>query len=634
MGAKEFASLLGGLALFLYGMNMMSQGMEAAAGNKMKQILERLTTNRYLGVLVGAVITAIIQSSSATTVMVVGFVNSGMMTLRQAVGVIMGANIGTTITGQLIALDAGAIAPFIAFLGVVLVVFLKQPKVRNIGCILAGLGVLFIGMEMMSTAMMPLRDSKAFIDMMTKFSNPLLGILAGAIFTALIQSSSASVGILQALATSGAISFSGAVYVLFGQNIGTCITAVLASIGTGRNAKRTTIIHLSFNIIGTAVFTILCMLTPLTSWVGRFTPANPAAQIANMHTLFNIVTTILLLPAGNLLAKLAEKILPDVDEPEEGMYLKYLKNTKPVTEGKIGVSAINFELTHKEIARMLEIAKKNVADSFTAFLNCDDGFIPKVEEKEEYVDFLNREISKYISTNMAHESNTRGSRILSAYFKVTSNVERISDHAMNICGYSEWLKEKDVRFSQEVREEILQMQQTCEELLTLLLNENMEALDELSRVSALEQKMDDMTEDYRNRMMHRIQEGTASGEGSVLYTEMLTDFERIGDHALNIAQEMTEVRLAELLDLVVGYVIFKSGAARNCNWCCQYHSGCQRRNHDGFYGDLWGCDRGGNGNAKTFLEERKVFASLCDWHADWNRRTVICNRIFLFGISI
>jgi len=545
MGAKEFASLLGGLALFLYGMNMMSQGMEAAAGNKMKQILERLTTNRYLGVLVGAVITAIIQSSSATTVMVVGFVNSGMMTLRQAVGVIMGANIGTTITGQLIALDAGAIAPFIAFLGVVLVVFLKQPKVRNIGGILAGLGVLFIGMEMMSTAMMPLRDSKAFIDMMTKFSNPLLGIMAGAIFTALIQSSSASVGILQALATSGAISFSGAVYVLFGQNIGTCITAVLASIGTGRNAKRTTILHLSFNIIGTAVFTILCMLTPLTSWVGGFTPANPAAQIANMHTLFNIVTTILLLPAGNLLAKLAEKILPDVDEPEEGMYLKYLKNTKPVTEGKIGVSAINFELTHKEIARMLEIAKKNVSDSFTAFLNCDDGFIPKVEEKEEYVDFLNREISKYISTNMAHESNTRGSRILSAYFKVTSNVERISDHAMNICGYSEWLKEKDVRFSQEVREEILQMQQTCEELLTLLLNENMEALDELSRVSALEQKMDDMTEDYRNRMMHRIQEGTASGEGSVLYTEMLTDFERIGDHALNIAQEMTEVRLAE-----------------------------------------------------------------------------------------
>lgn len=217
MGLKEFASLLGGLALFLYGMNMMSQGMEAAAGNKMKQILERLTSNRFMGVLVGAVITAIIQSSSATTVMVVGFVNSGMMTLRQAVGVIMGANIGTTITGQLIALDVSAIAPFIAFFGVVLVVFLKKPKLRNVGGILAGLGVLFIGMEMMSTAMMPLRDNETFINMMTKFSNPLLGILAGAVFTALIQSSSASVGILQALANSGAISFSGAVYVLFGH---------------------------------------------------------------------------------------------------------------------------------------------------------------------------------------------------------------------------------------------------------------------------------------------------------------------------------------------------------------------------------------------------------------------------------
>ena len=268
MDLFSILTLIGGLALFLYGMNAMGDGLAKVSGGKLEKILENLTSNPIKAVLLGAGVTAVIQSSSATTVMVVGFVNSGIMKLSQAVGVIMGANIGTTITGQLIALDAGAIAPFIAFLGVVMVVFLKQPKVRNIGGILAGLGVLFIGMEMMSTAMMPLRDSKAFIDMMTKFSNPLLGILAGAIFTALIQSSSASVGILQALATSGAISFSGAVYVLFGQNIGTCITAVLASIGTGRNAKRTTIIHLSFNIIGTAVFTILCMLTPLTSWVG------------------------------------------------------------------------------------------------------------------------------------------------------------------------------------------------------------------------------------------------------------------------------------------------------------------------------------------------------------------------------
>ena len=543
MGFKEITGLLGGLALFLYGMNMMSTGMEAAAGNKMKQILERLTTNRFLGVLVGAVITAIIQSSSATTVMVVGFVNSGMMTLRQAVGVIMGANIGTTITGQLIALDAGAIAPFVAFAGVICVVFFKQQKLKHIGSILAGLGVLFIGMEMMSNAMMPLRDSEVFIRMMTKFSNPVIGILAGTLFTALIQSSSASVGILQALAVSGAIPFSSAVFVLFGQNIGTCITALLASVGTSRNAKRTTIIHLSFNIIGTAVFTILCIVTPLTLAVGNVTPANPAAQIANMHTLFNVVTTMMLLPAGNLLARLAEKILPETDEPEEGMCLLYLKNIKPVRDGKIGTSAISFEQTHKELKRMLEMAKKNVSDGFRAFLNADTALIPVVEEQEEYIDFLNREISKYISSYLVHETSDSGSRVLSGYFKITGNIERVSDHAMNICGYSEWIEKNAVSFSDEAKGEIIEMKQVCEQLLDVLLDENMEALAVLTSVSALEQRMDDMTETFRSNMLDRIRQGTYAKEGSILFSEMLTDFERIGDHALNIAQEMVEINL-------------------------------------------------------------------------------------------
>ena len=259
MEYKNFFALLGGLALFLYGMHQMSEGLNAAAGEKMKQILERLTKNRFLGVGIGAAVTAVIQSSSATTVMVVGFVNSGMMTLRQAVWIIMGANIGTTITGQLIALDAGAVAPLLAFFGVVLILFAGKDRIRYTGEIVAGLGILFIGMDMMGEAMQPLCDSQVFLQAMTKFEHPLLGILAGAAFTAAIQSSSASVGILQTLAQGGAVSFAGAVYVLFGQNIGTCITAVLAAIGTGRNAKRTTIIHLSFNLIGTVVFTVLCM---------------------------------------------------------------------------------------------------------------------------------------------------------------------------------------------------------------------------------------------------------------------------------------------------------------------------------------------------------------------------------------
>ena len=253
MNLSDILSLLGGLALFLYGMQMMSTGLENAAGNRMKQILEKLTSNRFLGVAVGAGITAVIQSSSATTVMAVGFVNSGMMTLRQAVWIIMGANIGTTITGQLIALDAGAFAPLLAFIGVVLIVFVKRVLFHHYGHIIAGLGILFIGMEMMSSAMMPLRDSSTFVELVSNFSNPFIGILAGAGFTALIQSSSASVGILQALAVSGVIGLPTAVYVLFGQNIGTCITAVLASIGTSKNAKRTTAIHLLFNLFGTAL---------------------------------------------------------------------------------------------------------------------------------------------------------------------------------------------------------------------------------------------------------------------------------------------------------------------------------------------------------------------------------------------
>ncbi|MBQ1251552.1 MAG: Na/Pi cotransporter family protein, partial [Firmicutes bacterium] len=308
MGITEILGLLGGLALFLYGMQMMSNGLEAAAGNRMRGILEKLTSNRILAVLVGAGITAVIQSSSATTVMTVGFVNSGMMQLKQAIGVIMGANVGTTITGQLIALDVGALAPLIAFVGVAFVVFTKRQIFHHWGSIIAGLGILFIGMDMMSAAMVPLRDSQTFIDLVTTFRNPIVGIAAGAIFTALIQSSSAAVGILQALAISGLVGLENAVFVLFGMNIGTCITAVLASIGANRAAKRTTIIHLMFNVFGTVLFTLICMATPLVSFVESFTPDNVAGQIANMHTIFNIATTLLLLPFAGVMAKIAVKI--------------------------------------------------------------------------------------------------------------------------------------------------------------------------------------------------------------------------------------------------------------------------------------------------------------------------------------
>lgn len=542
MKITDFFSLLGGLALFLYGMQMMSNGLEAAAGNKMKQILEKLTANRFLGVLVGAGITAVIQSSSATTVMVVGFVNSGMMTLKQAVWIIMGANIGTTITGQLIALDVGQLAPLFAFCGVALIVFVKKQKVHHYGLIVAGLGILFIGMEMMSGAMMPLRESEAFVSLMTKFSNPVLGILAGAVFTAVIQSSSASVGILQALAGSGLIGLSNAVYVLFGQNIGTCITAILAAIGTSRNAKRTTVIHLMFNLIGTTIFTIVCITTPLTSLVESLTPDNVASQIANMHTLFNIVTTLLLLPFGNYLAKAAVRILPEKqDEQADVMHMEFIRPMETKRDTQIGLSAIAVTGIKKELHRMIDMVKENVEASFQAVKAGTTENLETVQEREEYIDYLNKEISKYISKVLVNESNPRDSQYISALFKVCGNVERIGDHAMNICGYTKLIEKQGISFSQEVRVEIDAMKEVCIKALEFLneIHHNQQDNNQdVKAIEKLEQQIDDMTDDYRQKQLVRMQKGTCSEEGCIIYSEMLTDFERIGDHILNIGQEM------------------------------------------------------------------------------------------------
>lgn len=542
MSITNLLMLLGGLGLFLYGMQMMGSGLEAAAGNRMKRILERLTSNTILGVLVGAVITAVVQSSSATTVMVVGFVNSGMMTLRQAVWVIMGANIGTTITGQLIALDVGAIAPLFAFIGVVLVVFIKKQSVRYYGQIIAGLGILFIGMDMMSSSMAPLRESEAFVNLLTQFSNPVLGILAGAVFTAIIQSSSASVGILQALASSGVIGLSNAVFVLFGQNIGTCITAVLASVGTSRNAKRTTIIHLMFNIFGTVLFTVICIFSPLTDWVSSWTPGSPSAQIANMHTLFNIVTTLLLLPFGGYLAKLATRILPEkpTEALENGVHqLLYIKPVDQLSaEHHVGTSAIVINGVQRELARMAEMVLKNVDESFQAVLEGSPARLEQVEETEEYIDYLNQQISRYISHIIVFETNPQDSEQISAFFKISTNLERIGDHAVNICEYTQLLEQKHIGFSQKAKAEIQSMRETSLEAIRSLGDMSRVDEDALKAIESFEQKIDDMTLDFRQNQMTRLREGACSDEACTLYSEMLTDFERIGDHILNIGQEL------------------------------------------------------------------------------------------------
>ena len=534
--------LLGGLALFLYGMQMMSDGLENAAGDRMERILEKLTSNRFIGVAVGALITAIIQSSSATTVMVVGFVNSGMMTLQQAVWIIMGANIGTTITGQLVALDIGAFAPIIAFAGVAMIVFMKNPKLHHIGAIMGGFGMLFIGMDMMGTAMEPLREFPPFINLMTTFTNPLFGILAGSVFTAIIQSSSASVGILQTLAASGLIPFSSAVFVLFGMNIGTCITAVLASIGTNRSAKRTTIIHLMFNIIGTVVFTILCLSFPIAEYVAALTPGRPAAQLANMHTTFNIATTVMLIPFGTLLAKAATHILPDAPEDKEKTsILGTLNKEFGRTRTQLGADAIHMDLLRQEIEKMITLADQNVVRCFNAVLEGDSALVKEAAETEKVIDTLNKDISQYISKILVSSNSDANVTSFEQYFVITGNAERIGDHAMNIGEYLHTIKKKNIEFSDNAKKEIAAMRDITQKAIDKVLQKEEDVTVWLSSIAAMEQQIDDMTKNYREHHLQRMREGRCTEEACVLYSELLTDFERIGDHVLNIAQARVRI---------------------------------------------------------------------------------------------
>ena len=532
MTLTHLLSFFAGIGLFLYGISAMGEGLEYAAGSKMKKILGALTKNRLLAVLMGTLVTALIQSSSATTVMVVGFVNAGMMTLTQAVWIIMGANIGTTITGQLIALDIGFIAPIFAIIGVIMIVFIKKPTINEIGKILCGFGVLFIGMDLMSSSMTPLRDNETFINLMTSFSNPLLGILAGMIFTAVIQSSSASVGILQALALSGAIGLDTAVFVLFGQNIGTCVTALLASAGTNRNAKRTTLIHFMFNVIGTIIFTVLCITTPLVELIEKLSGTNSAQQIANMHTIFNITTTLLLIPFGRYLVKLATLILPDkaTDNPSVFKYLGHDLNMR------IGGTAIHLENTKLEIQRAYDIALNNINDSINYLLG-EKIDCTKILDDEELIDKLNEGITKEITDSISLESNHIASEAYSAYLNIIHNIERLSDHSINIIEYADEFKSRNLTWNVEVQNEIRIYKEVLDEMLKLSLEKN-----KLIEIEILEDKTDNLTFEFKQNMVKRLSSSICTPEGSIIYSNILINLERMGDHLLNISQERKKIK--------------------------------------------------------------------------------------------
>lgn len=533
MTFNNILALLGGLALFLYGMHMMSIGLEGAAGDRMKSILEKLTSNRFLGILVGAGITAVIQSSSATTVMVVGFVNSQLMTLNQAVWIIMGANIGTTITGQLIALDASRIAPLVAIIGVVFVTFLKGKKINSIGEIMAGLGILFIGMDMMSNAMVPLQDSPAFLNALTSISNPLLAILLGAGFTALIQSSSASVGILQALALSGLIPLSSSIYIIFGQNIGTCITAVLASLSANRNAKRTTVIHLSFNIIGTVLFMLFVHLVPFVDWMVSFT-SNPAAQIANTHTIFNIVTTLILLPFGNQLAKLATIIMPI--RPAELKQAAYDIPLTFIDANNIGSVPIAISSLRKEALAMLKLAQTNLQESLHALWG-ESYSIEDINKREKRIDFINYEITNYMTKVSTLHMNMQDSTTCNALYKCFADIERIGDHAINIIQYA-YQDEQKLTSSEHIKEELMQLEELLNKSFELLYTNEMNSQDACyEKVERIEERIDELSEEFRERQIRRLMDKKVIAKDCVIYSEIMTDVERVSDHMMNIIQE-------------------------------------------------------------------------------------------------
>mgnify|MGYP000848147875 FL=1 len=549
MGLQNVMMLLCGLGLFLYGMNLMGEGLELAAGSKLKNMIERLTTNRYVGALVGLAVTAVIQSSSATTVMVVGFVNAGVMSLSQAAGVIMGANIGTTVTGLLIAIRLNDLAPIAIFLGVIGVLFIKKHNRKHIAQIILGFGILFFGMTNMSTAMAPLAQDQGFCNLLASLRNPLLGLLVGLGVTAIIQSSSASIGVLQALASSGAIGLGSAVYVIFGQNIGTCATALLASIGTTKTARRTAIVHLLFNVIGAVAFTLISYFTPFVSVIEGFAPDNPMMQISLVHICFNVTTTAVLLPLSNHLVNLACRLVPGVDQKLEARRLQYLDerilNTPPVAVSQV----------IKEVIRMSQIARSNFLLSMDMIYKRDADRIPELEENESILNFLNKEITAYLVKINGLELEDQDRETIGAMYHVVNDIERIGDYSENISEEAQIVADGKAIMSDAAIAELKQLQ---EKVLTVFDSSIELFADGGSKqdlgfvVNKTEEQVDELTEYLKVNHIERLKSGECSPQSGSVYNDLLINLERIADHATNVAFSVhTGKPLAKLPELAM-----------------------------------------------------------------------------------
>lgn len=534
-------ALLGGLCLFLFGMNIMGSSLERCAGGKLQNLLEKLTTNKCTGLLTGIGVTSIIQSSSATTVMVVGFVNSGLMTLKQSINVIMGANIGTTITAWILSLGGiqgdnlflqllkpTSFTPILAFIGTILFMFSKNEKKKDIGMIFLGFTVLMYGMDTMTTSVSGLADIPEFQNLFLMFKNPILGVLIGALLTAIIQSSSASVGILQALAITGAVSYGAAIPIIMGQNIGTCITAILSSFGTNKNAKRAAIIHLSFNIVGTIVWISVFSIVNLVVAPSIFDEAATISGIAIVHSLFNIACTLLLLPASSLLEKLAYIIVPKTEEK--------VVNTE-LDERLLTTPSLAIDRCNDLIVDMGKLSIDSFEIGVQCFMNYNEDSINKIKKIEEKMDYYEDYISSYlvkISAFKISESDSAKSALL---LKVIGDFERISDYAVAITKLSKELNSKQLKLSKDACKELENMGNAIKEILesTFISFETFD-VDIAMKIEIYEDTIKKLKEEMRNQHIIRLREGTCNVETTFIWIDCITNMERICNHCSNIAR--------------------------------------------------------------------------------------------------
>ena len=535
-------TMIGGLSLFLFGMNLMGQALERRAGGKLRSLLDRMTSGVFAGFLTGLCITAIIQSSSATTVMVVGFVNSGLMTLRQAINVIMGANVGTTVTAWLLSLsgiDSGnlwvqllkpsSFTPILALIGIINYMFCRSSKKKDTGMILLGFATLMFGMETMSGAVAGLKDVPAFTNLFIAFKNPVLGVLAGAILTAVIQSSSASVGILQALAVTGSVSYAAAIPIIMGQNIGTTVTAMISSIGTNKNAKRAAVVHLLFNVIGVVVLlTVFCIVRAV------FAPAllnEPATMygIAVAHSAFNLLCTAILLPAGGLLEKLAKRIVPD-DAQAQG------EKTVELDERLLATPSLALSRSRAVACEMADCAVRALNNSLTALTANTPELAQSIRDDEERCDHYEDILGTYLVKLSAQKMGRSESEEATELLKTIGDFERISDHAVNILTSAEEMTRKGLTFSASAKNELATVTAAIREILSLSLKA-FERHDTAiaSQVEPLEQVIDTLKEQMRTRHILRMQQGQCSIEAGFVLSDLLTDLERTSDHCSNIA---------------------------------------------------------------------------------------------------